>query len=218
MGRRLFSSLTKKLSSPSRSEHRRDFVGWRSVPVRQVPLPDRRASQRPERRTVVYSAYWEGPFNDGKLYFSNDAAKRVIMPVGAGADSVFRMFEREVATLVKMGKKVFLVLPNPNSPTNNPASMLPRRLPWPAPKPIPRGADMKEIVARSGFVRDRLIGIASRTGAVIVDPMAYLCNLSSCATLTAEGRLIYSDDHHFQSAWVRHNATFMDQIVAGDAR
>jgi len=132
---------------------------------------------------------------------------------GPTLDSVYAVLEGEIASLQKAGKRVFIVLSNPNSPANNPRAMLPRRLPWLSPKKLVRETNRQDIVNRGAEARRHLLLIAQRTGATIIDPLQFLCAELTCRTVTRDGRAMYLDDHHLRASYVRDSVTFLDDIL-----
>lgn len=190
-------------------------VSWDGMPFR-CPLFHKKTWDRIRQTnvaTVVYSACWECFFNARQLYFVSDPEEKIIPRSGPGIDLVFSSFESDVRRLIEAGKKVYIVLPNPDSPLNSPNAMLPRRLPGLAAKPFKRFASLASIDSVNGFARDRLLKVAARTGATVIDPMAATCTPQGCPTVSPEGKAIYSDDHHFRPEYVRSHATFIDVVL-----
>jgi hypothetical protein len=191
--------------------------GWDGVAFR-CPLFHKLALKKVASanvRTVMYAACWECYFNDEQIFLQSDPRQTLIGRSGPGIDSLFAMFDREVGWMVRSGKRVFIVLPNPNSPLNNPLSMLPRRLPWLKPKSFPRFESRAAVDSISGFVRERLLRVAANTGALIIDPLAAICDDTSCSTVTSDGNAIYQDDHHFRADFARYQASFVDTVFRG---
>ena len=168
--------------------------------------------QRPVVRTVVYAACWDCYFDGRQLYLADDPQKALIGRTGVGIDSLYNMFEREVRQLIEMRKRVFIVLPSANLPSNDPRTMLPRRLPGLAPKSFPRFVSRSAVDSVSGFVQSRLTGIAARTGAVVIDPVAAICHRAECPLVTEDGKAIFFDTHHLRAEYVRRHADFMDVV------
>jgi peptidoglycan/LPS O-acetylase OafA/YrhL len=62
-------------------------------------------------------------------------------------------------------------------------------------------------------LRQKLIEIARRSGARIIDPLPSLCHQDQCYRLNADGTPIYMDDAHLRPSYVREYATFMDKAL-----
>jgi hypothetical protein len=57
---------------------------------------------------------------------------------------------------------------------------------------------------------DRLRLLAMKTGAVVIDPVEFLCGPSTCPTVSSDGIPLYADDDHFRSGFVEKYAKFLD--------
>lgn len=64
-----------------------------------------------------------------------------------------------------------------------------------------------------GPVVNILKSIATNTGAVAVDPLAYFCEGSVCRATTKDGRPKYMDSQHLRSSYAKEAATFIDQMI-----
>ena len=162
---------------------------------------------------VVIAAFWEGYFDYLPFHLADDKTRTTIGQTDPKLDSVFRMFERELLMLNRAGKRVYLVLSNPRSAANDPIEMLPRRLPGLKSRSIVTEVPRSEIEQHRGVVTDRLRAAAERTGAVVIDPLEYLCRPASCPTVQQDGRSIYADRHHIRSSFVRDSVTYLDVVL-----
>jgi peptidoglycan/LPS O-acetylase OafA/YrhL len=162
--------------------------------------------------TVVYSACWECYFKELPVYLDGTGSRLPIRKSGPAFESVFAGLTSEITRLVKLGKRVYIILPNPNSKLNNPSGMLPRRLPGLSPKAYVRSVSRASIDSLSGFVRRRLEKVARTSGARTIDPVAATCSLTACPTVTSENHPIYTDNHHFTPQFVRDRVLFLDTL------
>ena len=58
----------------------------------------------------------------------------------------------------------------------------------------------------------RLKTAAYSAGAVVIDPVEYLCR-RDCPALTNDGAPIYKNNGHLRPSYVRDNVTFLDAII-----
>lgn len=108
-------------------------------------------------------------------------------------------------------KKVYLLLDNPNNPLFNPrnflvGSRLTELKLRDLHKPIPLDPEQAAL-------REALIAIAQRTGAIVIDPLPALCPDHQCRILDDAGKPIYIDNHHLSPAWVIQQADFLDSAL-----
>jgi hypothetical protein len=172
---------------------------------------------QPDVETVVFSAYWENyfdrPASEHPLFRVSDSRRSQIHFPSNASDSILTEFERDLAAMNRAGKRVFLILPNPDAPGLNPAALLPGRLPWLRRVKAPENVALNEAVGSSALLRGRLSDLAKRAKASVIDPVPFLCNNDKCPAIGPDGRSIYVDNHHLRPSFVRENARYIDQIV-----
>lgn len=108
-------------------------------------------------------------------------------------------------------KKVYLLLDSPNNRLFNPrnffdGSRLTKLTLRKLTEPIQLDNEQKEL-------REELIAIANRSGAIVIDPIPALCPDDKCHILTNDGKSIYTDNHHLSASWVRNFANYIDIAV-----
>ncbi len=108
-------------------------------------------------------------------------------------------------------KKVYLLLDNPNNPLFNPrnffiGSRLTEIKLRDLHKPIPLDPEQAAL-------RNELIAIAQRAGAIVIDPLPALCPDNQCQILDGEGKPIYIDNHHLSPSWVIQHADYLDSSL-----
>jgi hypothetical protein len=174
-------------------------------------------ARQPDVEAVVFSAYWEDYFrpsgNQHPLFRVGDSRRRHVPFPGNASDSILEGFEQDLAEITRAGKRVFLILPNPDAPGLNPASLLPQRLPWLGPRKAQGNVALTDALAHSAQLRGRLNELAKRAGATVIDPVPFLCDGPRCQTIGPDGRSMYVDDHHLRPSFVREYAKYIDQIV-----
>ncbi|MEO8577019.1 MAG: acyltransferase family protein [Gemmatimonadales bacterium] len=193
----------------------RHGISWDGAPWRcdQLHRAIMARVMRPDVKRVVIAAFWEGYVTVFPLHFSADRSGAPIELHSAAFDSVLGIFGRELRDMRRSGKDVYLVLSNPSSHWNNPASMLPRRLAWLEKKEIVRSVLRADGDPRAMELRERLRALATKEGVTVIDPMDSLCDQVTCPTVDSAGRPVYRDDHHFRPSFVRNYVTFLDTVV-----
>lgn len=166
----------------------------------------------PDVDTVVLGALWTLCLGTSQFYFES-------MPESAPSeaqrfeDSVITALSSMITDLRLHGKAVWLVLSIPNGPELSPMSSLHRSATG-ADQFVPIAIARAAVDAAWVKARAALIQSAQAAGAGIIDPMAALCNDSTCPGQTAEGRLMYKDGGHLRASFVRDHATYIDPTMA----
>jgi hypothetical protein len=163
-------------------------------------------------KTVVFAGYWENYLErrDNILVATNSRLEAG----NAATDSAFALLEATVRQLQMSGKKVVIILSTPTAPPYDPERiLLPRRLPWLAPRPVVTSVSRSVMKSRSAIVERQLRRIATETGAKVVDPFDYLCGASTCPVIAANGDPLYIDDNHMRASMARTRMRFIDQVV-----
>ncbi len=146
------------------------------------------------RRVVVMSS-WTAYFDVCPEDAPNcDVISGRIEPAAAGA--VFQRLADAVAKLRAAGVEVVLVGPTPRADAATPASVYRHEF-WSraaAAPPIPQS----RFAPQARLVEDELAGVAQRTGAVVIEPMRWLCPDGFCP-VTANGRALYMDRTHLRA-------------------
>ena len=131
---------------------------------------------------------------------------------GDGVERSFNSLELFLKSLKSAGKKVYLVLNIPVGDGFEPKSMISgsRLGTLTAPRVDPRVM----LTASQKRIHDRLQQIAVSSGAIVIDPMATLCNADGqCLRTDADGIPIYKDATHLRAAYVRRFASFVDPAI-----
>jgi peptidoglycan/LPS O-acetylase OafA/YrhL len=164
--------------------------------------------------TIVIGADWESYFLG--TYPDQTRGRSMISVAGRPAvdgdlEEAWKGFETTVASLVRSGKRVFILSSNPSSPTFNPHGVFHRlsslesgRL-----QPVDK-AEFNQFIAP---IQDKLIDIATRTGATVIRPADYFCNGGFCPASDGDGSTIYIDDSHLRAASVIERAVFIDAVL-----
>ncbi len=171
-----------------------------------------RLAHDPAVDTVVLAASWVGFVNRGDYYKigAEDAAPLKIL--GPGTEWVLAGFEAELASLVKEGKRVVLVLSSPRGQPFAPKSIVHRN--WMALRLDPFAAVPRKVVSElTNPIDHRLREIAARVGATLIDPTEFLCGPAECPTVDEKGRPLYMDESHIRASVARSRIKALDDFV-----
>jgi hypothetical protein len=78
---------------------------------------------------------------------------------------------------------------------------------------IPPAPLRRSIEEEMGPVENRLGKITLESGAVVVNPVDFLCNDEVCPTMTADGDPRYMDGQHLRGSFVRDSVRYLDETV-----
>lgn len=162
--------------------------------------------------TIVIGAAWElyfiGQYPDGSV---PPATLSVAGRPATSADvaEAWAGFESEVASLVRSGKRVVILSSSPASAAFNPHGMFSRFSGFNRPRPVDK-AKFNHFIAP---IEDRLVQIASRTGATIIRPTDYFCNAEVCPATDVDGNPMYEDDQHLRPSATVKSAIFIDNTL-----
>jgi peptidoglycan/LPS O-acetylase OafA/YrhL len=164
--------------------------------------------------TVVIGAAWEYyflgqyPVRSGPLAALSVAGKPAD---GADVDKAWKGFETTVASLVRSGKRVFILSSSPASPKFNPHGMFRRFSGFEISRFF--AVDKIEFNQFIAPVEDKLTQIATRSGAAVIRPVDYLCNIDVCPAIDDDGSPMYKDEQHLRPASAVKRAVFVDAML-----
>ena len=170
--------------------------------------------------TIIIGAAWQSYFYDPdpryRYRFSDQHFHGDLTPESESARRALQSFEAMVRAFVAHHKRVFIVLQIPVGPELDPRRMIKRGMTTIGFKIQPR--PVRSSVARAAVARinSKLMAIARRDGAMIIDPLETLCGPVTCATLDKEGHPMYRDAGHLRPSYVRKSVHFLDSIVSPD--
>jgi peptidoglycan/LPS O-acetylase OafA/YrhL len=163
-------------------------------------------------RKIVIGAYWEIYLSEGLTFSTLDPKRTPLRMYGAWTDSAFFGFEQELLRLHRAGKRVYILLSNPTGIAYNPRSMLANRLRDRDQKKPALKISKQEFLSRSVPTTGRIRNIAKRVGAIVIDPVDYMCGATSCPTVSTDGKPIYTDEQHLRATYARDFAAFIDSV------
>lgn len=167
------------------------------------------AASKKNITTVVIGALWNAYLGDGKF---------LIGKYGYGSESyneAILSLSAYIKELIRMGKKVFVMLNIPAGRELDPKYMVQRGF-----KYYPRffqirsgGVSLDMLKQKYGPIQNDLAHLARESGAVVINPLDYLCDSHFCQSVDVNGEPIYKDLDHLRPSFVRKNADFVDQTV-----
>lgn len=178
-------------------------------------------AKAPNVDTVVLIADWMGYFVGPyvpeifRYYYEVGSTKGVLTNAfgSEATNQAFLALQSMITLFVREHKTVIIVLPTPHGVIFRPRAMIARsltdlsfRIRIPV---VPTVA----VVSRMSPVVAKLRQIAAETGAIVIDPVNWLCNDSTCPVMSAEGEPIYRDGGHLNPAYVKDEIFFLDDIV-----
>jgi peptidoglycan/LPS O-acetylase OafA/YrhL len=176
--------------------------------------------------TVVISYFWALQYGGGQV---NRAVRccgtglNGIVGVGGSDSPPERMdqfdgqFEALVTSLRNAGRQVYFVLDNPFGEELSPRTLLKRSV-LHGISLVPTQLLTQTAIERAEPVRSRIVAIAHRTGAKIVDPIKYLCDQKACPALWSDGMPIYKDYDHLSDDTVINHVHYLDVILSANGR
>lgn len=170
-------------------------------------------AEDPSVDTVVIGANWLHYFNSN-LYLFEEKGFSGNLRIGSEASNrAFKALESMIVGLRQQGKRVYLVLNIPVGEENNPKAMIQRSLLKGGFYVNVRNINRDQFVAASEPVISKLKEVAHRSGAVILDPIDFLCDSLICPSLTKDGEPIYKDVSHIRPFFAREHVFFLDETI-----
>lgn len=192
-----------------------------ALPLFKYPLCTRTVlaayelANRADVDTVVIGAAWYGYFaaGGGALIY-DDGIVRQPFPHPAAIESAYASLQQGVRTLIKNGKRVFVILQPPAGAEFDPHGMYSgSRLSSIRPLAKITDLDLKKFWDENAPARMRLIKLAQESGATVIEPAAYLCKNNLCPVLGDDGAPLYTDGIHMRPSYTRRAAVFLDQTI-----
>lgn len=120
-----------------------------------------------------------------------------------------------IRDLIKLNKKIVLVLSTPFGHELDPKNMVLRGI-----EHFPRfftlrvgGISKKNLEDEYGLIQNDLRRIAEESGALVINPLDYLCNADKCLSVDAQGEPMYKDAGHLRPKFVRNSVEYLDFTV-----
>jgi peptidoglycan/LPS O-acetylase OafA/YrhL len=168
---------------------------------------------------VVVGACWicylrqdRGP-NARFQYYLEWNGKTLWLNDGPLSDEAALSGLRQMLALLSAAKETYLLLNIPAGTSADPRSMIHRDLfsgHFSYQRPV---LTRKAVLDNGGELRGKLISIAHQAGAVVIDPLDFLCPDKECPTLAEDGRPVYRDANHLRAFFVIERASFIDETL-----
>jgi peptidoglycan/LPS O-acetylase OafA/YrhL len=112
-------------------------------------------------------------------------------------------------------KRVYLILNIPNGDELDPTNMFTgSRLHEITAIPVASiSFDLDRFAQRYAAINKILAAIAEQSGAILIDPIPYLCPQAHCPVFDADGRPLYLDSAHLTRSYVMRAATYIDAML-----
>jgi len=131
------------------------------------------------------------------------------------SEAGYRSFGEFIRSMKLNGKRVYVVLSMPDGEELDPRNMFSgSRLTKLEAKPISEiHFNYDEYFRRYGESRNKVERAALENGAVVIDPLKFLCSEKFCPVFDAKGAPLYKDWLHMRASYVRDSAIFIDQTL-----
>ena len=108
---------------------------------------------------------------------------------------------------------MFVLLTGPTDPAFDPRFLVSRVTGKRIDAPVPVAPWRQQV----GAILDRISATATSAGAVVLDPVPFVCDDGVCPVIGPEGEPTHADRGHMRPWYVIQRATFLDQTL-GDPR
>ena len=174
-------------------------------------------------KIVIFSNFWALDYGSDKINYAVRCCGNALGG-SVGGDSyhppataeqmseVDRVLLNASLSLTKSGKRVYFVLDNPFGEELTPKNLVKRSVidgvhikitPLPTSKALQRDEP----------TRTRILEIAKKTGASVIDPYEFLCNKEDCPAISEDGTPIYKDYDHLSLYAVTHLVRYFDFLI-----
>ncbi|MEO6222866.1 MAG: acyltransferase family protein, partial [Vicinamibacterales bacterium] len=161
------------------------------------------AAMNPAVDTVVLGAFWDSYFKTGRV---GEASVRPLIRVGSRAEKeVLDEFSVMVRRLRDAGKQVFVLLTGPTDPSFDPRFLVSRLTGQRLDEPVLVAPWRRQV----GPILDRIAATASSAGAVVLDPVPFVCDDGVCPVVGPNGEPTHNDRGHMRPWFVIERATFV---------
>lgn len=168
------------------------------------------AAENPRITNIVIAAQWNGYFGSGLALTGEFGAGSALYETSLAALKTY------ILDLKALGKTVYLILNIPTGAEFDPKSTVQRSLrTFPTVFTFLDQKDVKRSVlsAKYGWIQKDLEKVAIESGAVVIDPLDYICSDSVCPVVDADGMPLYKDRVHLSARYAREHARFIDRTL-----
>ena len=186
-----------------------DGVPWKCVERNRIAFA---YMMRPRVKTVVIGAFWESYVHNKITYLVPDSS-HTLSEKDPNTIKAYDLLGDEIASLVKAGKVVYLILSNPTRSGRLAGSGLPIRLGGFSLTPAIPAVPRQQFVTSVSWTTSQLRRIADRSGAHVIDPVEFLCGPTTCPLVGAGDEPIFKDNDHLRASFVARHVSFLDTIL-----
>lgn len=163
---------------------------------------------KPEINRIVIGAQWNGYLTTGFGLVDP------IHPGDAAYDRALSSLSGFIREMVSNGKLVYLVANIPVGKEIDPKYVAQRDISaFPDVFKLRAGGiDKTELERKFGKIRIDLKKVGFEAGAIVIDPVDYLCT-DRCESLDDQGNPIYKDVSHLRPSFVRDRVDFLDKTI-----
>lgn len=182
------------------------------------PVPAKFLADKSIHR-IVFSYFWAYRYGSDKVDYAARGAglgpnRNVPFMKQMPADDMAQLDERILSaakSAQRNGKEVVFILDNPFGVEFDPFTFFKRS--WMGyslniPNPLARTI----AIERTEPIRSRIISIAGKAGATIIDPMKTLCNGVFCPVVSEDGVLMYRDYDHISPRASSEHVRYLDPL------
>lgn len=167
-------------------------------------------------KKVIIGAQWTSYFSENSnFYFSFGNNKVYLSGFQKNKNLILNEFGKMIERLIKENKKVYVVLNIPVGPEFAPLSQIDRGF-----SRFPLINSKENKISRSSFesrylnLLNSIEFISKKSGAKIINPLDYLCNMKSTyCDVSIYGKPIYKDNCHLRPFYVKDFITFLDETI-----
>lgn len=174
-------------------------------------------AKSPEVKAVVIGAQWFGYFNDGqgtsRYYFAHDKTSGARQLLKDDPQRGYGKLEETLHSLRASGKIVYLVLNIPYGESIDPSAMVRRSILDLDFSTNVAGLQKDSFLKYYGPIREKLTEIGRQTGAIVIEPLEFLCDANHCPSVMEDGEPIYKDLSHLRPTFTRTNVRFLDETL-----
>ena len=160
-------------------------------------------------KIVIFSYFWAIEYGSDKInYAIRCCGNAVGGSIGGNpyhpalSEQKMSQFDNYLKDTViafkRAGKKVYFILDNPFGEELAPRSLVERSFSHGIHINLIK-LSKKNAILRDEPIRTRIINLAKKTGAIVIDPMKSLCKHNNCPALSSSGTPLYKDYDHLSS-------------------
>ena len=162
-------------------------------------------------QTVVLGADWTAYFKKESLYVFND--QHSTKEDEPGYQLALNDLGQVIQKFRQAGKKVYLMMNIPRGPEFDPKFMVERSFSFdPISIKMPQFS-RKDFIQKFEKIFSDVSIVGVKSGAILINPMDFLCKENDCPIITNDGSPIYKDENHMRPFYIRENVKYLDFLI-----